>query len=82
MRLSIMNGNFLAHGEKSGCLLNPIAFRSETGIPHGDDGRDAVQGAGMIPRAVWTGAEWKRGTLTIERLFVRQSGLVLTLHII
>lgn len=41
-----------------------------------------MQRASVVHGTLGTGTEWKGGTLTIEMLFVRQSGLVFALHII
>lgn len=63
-------------------LFDSVTFGHETGIPHCVDGRDPVQGAGVVARALAAWAERKGRTLVVKLVFVRQSCLVLALHII
>ena len=63
-------------------LLDSVAFGCQTGIPHRIDGRDPVQCARVVARALGAWAERKGRTLVVELVFVRQSRLVLALHII
>lgn len=63
-------------------LLDSVAFGCETGIPHRIDGRDPVPCASLVAWALGAWAEWKGRVLVIGLAFVRQSRLVLTLHIV
>ncbi len=51
-------------------LIKVVAFCRETGISHGVDRRKAMQGAGMVGRALRSGTEWKRRTGAVEVLLV------------
>ena len=51
-------------------LFDSIAFGCQTGVAHRIDGRDPVQGAGMVGGALGAWAKGKGGTLVVELVFV------------
>lgn len=67
---------------ESDALLYSIAFGCQAGIAHGVDGREAVQGTGMVGWILRTRAKRKRGALAIEMLLIGQPGFVFALHVI